>query len=464
MNALNSPCRPVRFSTSYCVAGLLFIFIIGRSVSSWAQAYFYFENKVIYPNDSSTTYYTLLTLYNNGSGIARVRYKDARSKESRLFEINMIDSAGADRSQRRFLVQQSEALPVQGVADSSFFSPKFVFQRNEEGGEVFFEPSAMTYKWPDGTFHFSEMLANQQKTRADLRSNPDLVTFFYSEEDEFYLSLFLMRASNTQYSRKEKLHLIAVVNTLDSTLGNSTTRDLSNILGLFTRIAKGLNMEIIVQKIADQDFSKMAVELALVKLKPAPIDIVIFYYSGHGFRYSNDASLYPRMSLRTNARSDIDKNNLSVEGVYKALLRKKARVTLVLSDCCNEDIGSPVPMVEEFLRVKSPPGRPPLNIGLCNALFFPKKTVGILVGSADKNQLAVCTDRLGGYFTNSFTVELEKKLYEPIAGQSTWRSILAASRQNAFNLSLGADCNRLEKTATSKPEPCVQMARFAVSQ
>lgn len=448
----------------HAFGGLLLALMLAAGGQSLAQAYFYFENKITYPNDSSVTYYTLLTLYNNGSGIARVRYRDAASGAAKLFELPMLDSAGTAGSGERFLVQHGEALPVEGVVDSSFFSPKFVFQRKEDGGEVFFEPVSMVYRWPDGTLHTSEMLVNQQKTRGDLRDNRDLVTFFYSEEDDFYLSLFLMRSGQSNYVRKEKIYLIAVVNTLDSTLGSSTARDLTNVVGLFTRIAKGLNMEINVQKIIDHDFSKMAVELAVARLKPSPIDIVIFYYSGHGFRYANDASLYPRMSLRTNPHSELARNNLSVEGVYKALLRKNARVTLVLSDCCNEDIGSPVPMVEEFLRIKSPPGRPPLNISLCNALFFPKKRLGILIGSADKNQLAVCTDRLGGYFTNSFTVELEKKLYEPMAGNATWRSILAASRQNAFSLSLSADCNREEKTADSKPIPCAQMARFVVSQ
>ncbi|GGM81576.1 hypothetical protein GCM10010967_11720 [Dyadobacter beijingensis] len=462
MKRSDSPVSPGWFHNITGPA-MLFLWLLLAGFESSGQAYFYFENRIGYPNDSVVSYYTFLTLYNNGSGIARTRFKDPVSGENRLFETALLDSAGTDPTKRRFLVQRGEVLPIEGTPGRLYVPPKYVFEKYEEAGETYFKPAAWAYQWPDGSWHYSEMLVNAQKTRADLQRDADLVTFFFSAGDLFYQSLFLMR-SGSPNQRKEKLHLIAVANTRDTTLGSSTRRDLDNIVGMFTRIANGLDMEIRVRKIADADFTKTAVEIAIAQLQPAPSDIVVFYYSGHGFRYSNDASLYPRMSFRTQPFADLAKNNMSVEGVYKALLRKKAKVTLVLSDCCNEDIGSPVPMVEEFLRVKAPPGRPPLNISLCKKLFFPEKPVGIIIGSADKNQLAVCTDKLGGYFTNAFKVELEKRLFELSPADITWRTILAASRQQAFELSLGADCNRNERGADAKVQPCVQKARFVVSQ
>ncbi|MCF0075024.1 caspase family protein [Dyadobacter sp. CY261] len=451
----------------HALAIFLTILLLSAGRYSFAQTYFYFENKIIYPNDSSLTFYTLMSFYSNGSGLATVKYKDPSSGENRLFEISLLDSAGADVSKQRYLVQSGEALPIEGFVDSNYVSPKFVFQKKKEGDQTFFEPSALMYQWPDGSWHSSEMLMNKQMDSRELRGEDALVLFFYDSDSDFYNRLHAVRSTPpSATARKEKFYLITVINSLDSTIGASADKDMRNVVRLFTQVAQDMEMEIRVQRIMDKDFSKMSVEVALAKLQPSPIDVVLFYYSGHGFRYSNDASLYPRMSFRTKSYADLDKNNLSLEAVYKVLVRKKAKVTLVLADCCNEDIGVPVPLAEEFIRMKSSNRKPPLNKQLCKKLFFPPKPVSILIGAADKNQLAVCSNELGGYFTHSLTSELETQFYQSFSSEGTWRSILAASRKKAFNRSLEAACETRDGKVdprTGKPfAPCLQMARFAV--
>ena len=65
-------------------------------------------------------------------------------------------------------------------------------------------------------------------------------------------------------------------------------------------------------------------------------DIVMFYYSGHGFRYPNDASDYPRMWLKTGSDENVETNNLRIEeDVYDHIIKMGAGVNIVLSDCCN---------------------------------------------------------------------------------------------------------------------------------
>jgi hypothetical protein len=449
------------------LAIFLMVSLLSAGQKCFSQTYFYFENKITYPNDSSLTFYTLLSFYQNGTGTARIKYKDPSTGDNRLFDINLLDSAGADVGKQRYLIQSGEALAVEGFADSNYVSPKYVFQKKKEDDQVFFEPSALMYQWPDGSLHSSEIQMKRQLDRTELRREDDLVLFFYDMDSDFYGRLHAMRASPpSANTRKEVLYLITVVNTLDSTIGSSAGRDMGNMMRLFTRMAADMEMEMRVQKIMDQDFAKMSVEVALAKLRPSPIDIVVFYYSGHGFRYSNDASLYPRMSFRTKPHADLAKNNLSLEAVYKVLLRKKARVTLVLADCCNEDIGVPVPLAEEYIIMKSSNRKPPLNKELCKKLFFPPKPISILVGAADKNQLAVCSDELGGYFTHSFTSELESEFYQSFSSASTWRSILATSRKKAFIRSLEAPCEtrdgKIDPKTGKMYVPCQQMARFVV--
>ena len=76
------------------------------------------------------------------------------------------------------------------------------------------------------------------------------------------------------------------------------------------------------------------------KQKPSSKDIVIFYYSGHGFRLQGDKSIYPRMSFRT-AKNKADKQvgeNMGLEEVYNRIKALMPGVTLALGDCCNADI------------------------------------------------------------------------------------------------------------------------------
>lgn len=435
------------------------ILFVGTGLKSYGQSYFFFENKLSFPKDSSLTYYTFLTLQNNGSAVARIRYIEPVSKEARLLEINLLDSAdtgGSVDNETHYLIPDGEPLPIEGASVSDFHLLRFVFKKQTEGNEDFYVPEAIMYQLPDGSWQLSEMLINQQKSNAQLKQEADIVTVFYNETDEFYQYIFADRTNvRSPEKRKEKLYLITVANTLDSQVGVTTQVDMSNIVATFTQLAQDLNMDIQVQKIMDNSFGKKTVELALAKLRPKSIDIVVFYYSGHGFRYSNDASEYPRISLRIGTVPDIDKNNLGLESIYKTLLKKKAKVTLVLSDCCNDDIGAPVPAGPGLVKTKAPTGelKPLLNTAICEQLFFPAVPVSMVIGSADKFQLAVGNPKLGGYFTNSFTVELRKILYG-MGTNATWLSILASTKKQASWLSLSAPCGK---------NRCVQSARFLVA-
>jgi hypothetical protein len=455
------PCyrRFGRMFFEFAVSGLFAVLLLGTGLKSYGQSFFYFENKLSVSPDSTLTYYTFLTLYNNGRGVARIRYTEPVSGESRLVELNLLDSAdarGGMNSQEHYLIHEGEPLPIQGAGLSGFLMPRFVFKMQKEQDDIFYVPDGVAFQFPDSSWRMSEMLVNQQKSNRDLKKERDFVSIFFNESDAFYLYLYAMRTSpRDPAKRKEKLHLITVANTLDSTIAKSTRRDVANVLRIFTQLAKDANMDILTQTIMDSALSKQAVELVLAKLRPSPVDIVVFYYSGHGFRYSNDKSEYPRMSLRTSQKSELSKNNMSVEDIYKVLLAKKAKVTIVLSDCCNDDIGEPVPSGPTFMKLRGPSGDyiPTLNKGVMTRLFFPQKPLAILIGSADRNQLAVGNPSLGGYFTNSLTVELRKVLYG-MPENATWISILANTKKQASWLSLSAACG---------DNRCVQSARFAVT-
>ena len=238
------------------------------------------------------------------------------------------------------------------------------------------------------------------------------------------------------------MYLIVVANTLDSAIGTSSQKDFDKINELFTNMTDQLGITLLSKPIFGTGLSKPAVDSAVDHwLNPAPVDIVVFYYSGHGFRYSNDTSQYPRMSLRTNFNLKLDSNNLGLEAVYKRILKKKARVNIVMADCCNQDIGRPVPVGRDVLR-----GRDvgtaglKLNFDNCKKLFFPDHPVSILTCAAEVKQLSVGNPALGGFFTNFFQVQLVKALYGN-RGDPSWLRILLNARERTRMQALTAECS-----------------------
>lgn len=455
---LINPCGTcIFYSSTKKVAGkLLFLLCLLIGFRGYSQSYFYFETKLNSPGAPPLTYYIFLTLEGDGTATGRIRYQDPASGESRLVEQSFIDSSDAAMNEsKKYLVSNGDPYYIEGTGDSGFVKPIFVFQKQVDNSGSFYIPSSVEYKGGDGNWHASEMIVNQQKTYQDLSREKEFVSYFFNEADNFYSYLFKLDTRGlSNIEQKTRLFLVAVANTNDSTIGVTSRKDLDKITEIFTTLAEQLGITIFSKKIWGTEFSKKAVDDALDKwLKPTPIDIVVFYYSGHGFRYTNDVSKYPRISLRTSKKQPLDLNNLSIENVYTRILKKQARVNIVVSDCCNEDIGAPVPIGKDILRPKSTVRTGvKLNIDNCKALFFPGHPVSILSSSAEMNQLAVGNPALGGFFTNFFHAQLVKSLFSN-GGESSWLRILLNAKENTRKQALTAPCNNSR---------CVQRAEISV--
>ncbi len=88
--------------------------------------------------------------------------------------------------------------------------------------------------------------------------------------------------------------------------------------------------------IAGNDYNKNNVENTIASLQPSQNDIVVFYYSGHGFS-KKDNRQYPYLELSSKSFQSLEEHSLNIEDIYNNLKRKNAHVTLVISDCCNDD-------------------------------------------------------------------------------------------------------------------------------
>lgn len=434
---------------------LLLCFILAANTAS-AQNFYYIEAKPGFAvENKATTYFIFLNIQADGSTIARIRFIKPSTGEAGLVEQAFKDSL---LNGIRVLVSTKEVQVLEGSDDSAYLAPQIYFEQRTDSLGAYYVPSTIDFISADGKPVKAELTVLQEKTYKELEQDKALVRNFYSEQDAFYLYLTKLGSRGLNNAElNTAFYFIAVANTLDSSIGVSAGKDLSRMTETFATLTQQLGIRFIPIIVSGVDFNIAKTQRVIDSIKPkAGVDIVFFYYSGHGFRYDNDVSKFPRISFRTTRLQLRAINNLSVEDVYNKLLAKKARVTIVISDCCNENLGASVPVGMDLLRPRSS-GTKGLKINYDNfkKLFLPAQPVSIVVGSAEKNQLAVGNPSMGGYFTNFFQAQLTKSLYSN-TGESSWLRILVNAREDTRQKALSALC---KGTANGR---CTQRAELKV--
>lgn len=218
-----------------------------------------------------------------------------------------------------------------------------------------------------------------------------------------------------------RMHLIMVANSMIPDIGasclidqNTTTRELDIIAG-------ELGIPLSKTIIAGQDFTKATVESTLNRLNPGSNDVVIFVYTGHGFRWSDQTSKYPTFDLRYSTYQSVSQNtSMNLADVYNTITAKGARLNLVLGDCCNSDIG-----------VTGRGGQPSLasrrqaqgKIEKLRRLFLQSR--GNLIGAAAQpNETACGSTRDGGYFISSFFAAISRETSVLNNDVADWENII----------------------------------------
>jgi hypothetical protein len=215
----------------------------------------------------------------------------------------------------------------------------------------------------------------------------------------------------------------------DEKIGASAEKDKNVMLKTLKDLAGNMKVKTNDIIISGSNYSKKSLLDALAKLKPAKNDMVVFYYSGHGFRKSKTPlanlpkdSIFPHLDLRANPNQDYNVQSLGIDSVYRTLLRKGARFNLVLGDCCNA-------AVEATNTVARPPGEPrgpvlqksPRNMEM---LFLNPKPTAVLATAANVQELASSNNNFGGFFSYFFTAALNFYVSPLRVDPPSWESLL----------------------------------------
>ncbi|MES2890887.1 MAG: caspase family protein [Bacteroidota bacterium] len=271
-----------------------------------------------------------------------------------------------------------------------------------------------------------------------------------------------------------KLFLITVIDSNDDTIGIRCEKDREEITYIFEDIADWLGMEMAEPKVISGDeFSKAAVNDAidswLSDQHPSPADVVVFYYSGHGFRYPDDKSEYPRMWLKTSEDRNTETASLSMEeDIFNRIVTMGAGVNLVLSDCCNTSVAGDNALFDQAkvqtrkrtTRKRARSADQDRDEGLDNAekLLTPKQPLSIIATAAGKGEFAGGKPETGGFFTNYLIEALSDCIFENKLA-ADWESIFQYADKNAGYWAKSGACPQAKHNAQGR---CLQNAQYKV--
>ncbi|NJO25768.1 MAG: hypothetical protein HC867_08410, partial [Bacteroidia bacterium] len=208
---------------------------------------------------------------------------------------------------------------------------------------------------------------------------------YFTEKDEIYVNLFeeaSVRAP-TQQQKATRLFLVLVANTNDLSIGPTCKVDKDATYTTFSQLAEFLKIQFVPSVIEGKDFSKINVDNAINGIRPASNDIVVFYYSGHGFNDVKTNYKFPFLDLRDKTYQQFgEPYTLNIEDIFKRIKMKGARMNLVISDCCNADPSQSNIAISDGASTRT--SSVGWNIGNCWSLFMNNKPGSILVTAAQK--------------------------------------------------------------------------------
>jgi hypothetical protein len=380
---------------------------MASGIVSYAQSIYHFQYN-FNPSANATGFQAFLVRYDDGSGLLRVRYTSPQTAQLVLVEMDteenfLTDPASGKTDTSLLLLTPNNPRFIIGDNSTLFNPPGFQFAYNKATG--FYEPAGVTASPTNA------VMDRATSFTAALMEGPALtrefVSAFFSADEDFYTNLFKSPGRGLSAAEQNtKLYLLVAADTLDESIGSSCAMDMKRIGEAFSGIAAYLGIKLVTNMISGASYSKQNVQAAINNLKPSRNDLVVFYYSGHGFRKAA-GQRFPFIKLKTHhtTREDVFNNSLNMEDIFAAIKKKNARFNLVFSDCCNNDI-------ETSNSIGSKPGKTKSS-GIqwdpdnCRRLFFNTTPQSILATAADNGQRASSNNEFGGFFSYYFKTCLE---------------------------------------------------------
>ncbi len=231
----------------------------------------------------------------------------------------------------------------------------------------------------------------------------------------FFLALFIFPT----YSWAANLHAIIVCDTLAPGIEQSVRADLYTLKNRIKTISYFTGLELNETIFDGTSLTSNSLFTVIEQMTINPEDVVIFYYSGHGYRTESKSSENPWPTLYFSRQN----RGVDFYALTEKITNKHPRLFISLSDCCNNIIlDGYIPEVGVSRALKpmahlSYEARERFNY---ETLFLSHQ--GTLIISSSKYGEFSWGTRYGGLYTNAFFENLDLEVRN--AQNPSWSAIL----------------------------------------
>ena len=275
---------------------------------------------------------------------------------------------------------------------------------------------------------------------ADAEQEAEYQSFYAAdeEEDEEVMSRTIVQGGNTGKVNTKpidtpnlvpcKMWAILVADTYDENIGEDDAYDNLALNKELKAIAQCLGIEISITNItANRAYNKQNLANAITNLRPAKNDIVFFCFNGHGFRWDDQKDRYPNICM-IGPNDDVYGNYVATTDIYNAIKNKGARLSVIITDCCNSKLGEYAPRQKEntlFSRSNTKVSKKRMS-----ELFLGTKGV-ILATAAKPGEYAWSFDGTGSAFTQSFISQLRREASATRTESPSWQRLIDSAIESA---------------------------------
>lgn len=226
----------------------------------------------------------------------------------------------------------------------------------------------------------------------------------------FYLNtvliLLLCIQCITGYS--EELRALFACDTL-SDIKVSTRHDVANLTKALQTIAKHTNLSLKIDTLEGKELTLHRLNAKIDSYRGKNNGVVLFYYSGHGYRTDRMTSIWPRLFFPAK------KERIFTEEITQRLQSLGARLVIVLLDCCN----NPAIVKSRAIVLQVKGVVQPKNLPGLKTLFLVSR--GHIIASGSSPGGFSFSYKTGSIFTSSFIDALSDRC---LSEHTSWQAVM----------------------------------------
>ena len=285
-------------------------------------------------------YVAMVVYYDESEIDVRVKYLD----DNQIYHVAKYNCTGmADYDEDgtkyyMFVGHDAEVVHTSKPINSSYIADNFIFANVNENN-VFETLFTIDHAALETDVNGEKLIEAEFRSLDPYKDFTEqyIFNFFDEHEPEYKVFLDLAHASRPNpvqptpdpdpQVEKPVFHLVFVADTEDRSIGLSTAQDMEDVSTTFKKISRELGLEMRETRLHKQSFNVDEIQKSLNELRVGSNDILIYYYSGHGYSNTEKVSNFPTMSL--------DGPDYGLEQMYQDAISKNARLTMIVGDLCN---------------------------------------------------------------------------------------------------------------------------------